>query len=64
VEDIAITARQKMLKNLLSIGRSLSSEVFPRFKKIRFKRIIEIEEGMGTYACSGTEKIVEIIRAP
>ena len=53
-----------MLKNLLSIGLSLSPKVFLGFKKIRFKRIIEIEEGMATLVCSGTGKMVEIITVP
>lgn len=40
-----------MLKNLLSIGLSLSSKVFLRLKKIGLKRITEIEEGMATLVC-------------
>lgn len=51
-------------KNLLSIGFSLSSKVFLGLKKIRLKRIIEIEEGMATLVCSGTGKNVEIITVP
>lgn len=31
------------------MGCPLSSEVFPRLKKIRFKRIIETEEGMAKF---------------
>lgn len=56
-------ASQNMLKNLLSIGLSLSSKVFLGLKKIRFKRIIEIE-GMATLACSGAGEIVEINTEP
>lgn len=42
------TPSQNMPKNLLSIGFSLSSKVFPGLKKIRFKRIIGAEGGMAT----------------
>lgn len=44
------TPSQNMPKNLLSIGFSLSSKVFPGLKKIRFKRIIGAE-GMDTWIC-------------
>lgn len=53
-----------MLKNLLSIGLSPSSKVFLGLKKMRFKRIIEIEEEMAALVCSGSGKFVEIIVVP